>query len=424
VNREEAGIDRPDGRKADVMQSTLTDVRLFYDPFSFAVYESPFETYRLLRDRAPAYFSAKRDLWVISRYDDVRSALRQPQLFSSRLGDDVDGTHDSYTRGNITALDPPRHTLLRGAIQSVFLMKEIAAKETDIRERANILFDRIVSGGGGDLASEFAVPLAVGTGTRLLGCPTEDDQILNDQFDRAMIRTLGVRGLPPIASEANDETEHYLAELVKHRRRELTAAGDGMDPARDAVSRVAVAVEEGRIDESEAPGLCHLLFSAAIDTVASLMTTCFALLDQWPDLREQLVATPSLIPAMIEETLRYDSPVQNTSRQTTSDAVMGDVVIPNDSRVMLLIGSANRDERAFENPDDFDLTRDQTKKRHLAFADGIHACLGAAMARLMARVALEVVLSRAANYQIVGTPERTTKQMVRGFSKLPISVGS
>jgi cytochrome P450 len=154
------------------------------------------------------------------------------------------------------------------------------------------------------------------------------------------------------------------------------------------------------------------------------MTTCFALLDEWPDLREQLVATPSLIPAMIEETLRYDSPVQNTSRQTTSDAVMGDVVIPNDSRVMLLIGSANRDERAFENPDDFDLTRDQTKKRHLAFADGIHACLGAAMARLMARVALEVVLSRAANYQIVGTPERTTKQMVRGFSKLPISVGS
>jgi cytochrome P450 len=239
-----------------------------------------------------------------------------------------------------------------------------------------------------------------------------------------MIRTLGVRGLPRSASEANDETEHYLAELVKDRRRELTIAGEGTDAARDAVSRVAVAVAEGRIDEDEAPGLCHLLFSAAIDTVASLMTTCFALLDQWPDLREQLVATPSLIPVMIEETLRYDSPVQNTSRQTTSDAVMGDVVIPNDSRVMLLIGSANRDERAFENPDDFDITRDQTKKRHLAFADGIHACLGAALARLMARVALEVVLSRAPQFQIVGTPERTTKQMVRGFSKLPISVGS
>jgi cytochrome P450 len=303
-------------------------------------------------------------------------------------------------------------------------MKEIAGKETDIRERANMLFDRIVNTGGGDLASEFAVPLSVGTGTRLLGCPPGDDQLLNDQFDRAMIRTLGVRGLPRSASEANDETEHYLAELVKDRRRELTIAGEGTDAARDAVSRVAVAVAEGRIDEDEAPGLCHLLFSAAIDTVASLMTTCFALLDQWPDLREQLVATPSLIPAMIEETLRYDSPVQNTSRQTTSDAVIGDVVIPNDSRVMLLIGSANRDERAFENPDDFDITRDQTKKRHLAFADGIHACLGAALARLMARVALEVVLSRAPQFQIVGTPERTTKQMVRGFSKLPISVGS
>jgi cytochrome P450 len=166
------------------------------------------------------------------------------------------------------------------------------------------------------------------------------------------------------------------------------------------------------------------LFSAAIDTVASLMTTCFALLDQWPDLREQLVDRPGLIQNMIEETLRYDSPVQNTSRQTTSDAAIADIVIPNDSRVMLLIGSANRDERAFENADEFDLMRDQTKKRHLAFADGIHACLGAALARLMARVALEVVLSRAPHYQIVGTPERTTKQMVRGFSKLPIKVGA
>jgi cytochrome P450 len=406
------------------MPRTVSEYLVSYDPFSFAAYENPFEIYRILRERAPVYFSAKRGIWVVSRYDDVRSVLRQPDVFSNARGNDVDATHESYTGGNLVALDPPRHTQSRRAIRGMFASTEIAAQEIDIRARANALLDRILGNRGGDLAGDFALPLAVGTATRLLGCPSADDELLKAQFDRAMTRTLGVRDLPPVARRANDEIEHYLAALVKRRGGgKLTDAADRADPARDAVGRVAIAIKEGRVNEEDAPGLCHLLFSAAIDTVASLITNCFALLEQWPDLREYLIATPGLIPSMIEETLRYDSPVQNLSRQTTREASIRDVVIPHDSRVMLLIGSANRDERAFESPDDFDVTRDRTITRHLAFGDGIHSCLGAALARLVTRVAVELVLNRAPDYQIVGMPERTTKQMVRGFAKLPIRVG-
>ena len=275
--------------------------------------------------------------------------------------------------------------------------------------------------GGGDWVAEFAMPLVFAISTRLIGLPgTKQDLVwLIEHLERSMQRTLGELGVPSDASKSNEEAEEYIHKVVENRLEEITAGSDFT--VSDVITQVSTALDKGKVDVGEVVGLTHLVYSASTDAPSALLTNCIAVLDKYPQLQEFLRKNPSMIGNFIEEVLRYDTPGQNVSRQTTAEIIFSGVTIPANSRVMLLQGSANRDERVFVNPDMFIVDRDFTNSSRVAsFGDGIHACMGAPLARLMAKIAIETLLEQPDEIRIVGIPERWVKQLVRGFSKLPV----
>lgn len=396
-------------------------VNIFYDPLTFATYDHPYDIYKQLRDHAPVYYSPRLGVYCLSRYEDVQAAFKDHEHMISKFGNDIDGTHDSYGKGNLVAQDQPRHTALRQSVRRVFALREILAKEDGMRLVARELLNDMRAKGGGDYATEFALPYIFAASTRLVGLPGSKNDInwLVDHLSRSMQRTVGELGVPDDASTSNGEAEEFIHEVVQKRMEEMAAGAD--NSVSDVITQVVNAVEKGKVDDDEVVGMTHLVYSASTDAPSALLTNCIAVFDKYPQLQVFLRENPSMIPNFIEEVLRYDTPGQNVSRQTTVELTFQGVTIPADSRVMLLQGSANRDERVFENPDMFDVTRDFSKQgKIISFGDGIHACMGAPMARLMARVAIEELLAQPDEIRIVGFPERWVKQLVRGFSKLPV----
>ncbi|TFD68876.1 cytochrome P450 [Cryobacterium ruanii] len=394
------------------------DLTIDYDPLSYAVYDYPYDTYRRLRDSAPVYFNVDRELYVVSRYDDVRAGLANDAQLVNCLGNDIDGTHDSYGAGMLVAEDPPRHTNLRAAIRRTFAAREILAKEHGVRIFARSLLADMHAKGGGDFASDFALPMSIGMGISLLGSPPEDNTAFVEHLWRAMERTVGKYGIPDDAAVANGETEELLARRFAERRAAIAAGA--ATTGSDAYTQILLASQKGKVLEAEQDGLAHLILSAASDAPAALLTNIIYVLDKFPRIQGHLRMNPELITAFVEETLRYETPGQNVSRQTTEQIVIAGVIIPADSRVMFLQGSANRDERVYQDPDVFDISREFTpKNRIMSFGEGIHACMGAPFARMAARIMVEELV-KGPDVRVVGTPERWVKQLVRGFSVLPV----
>lgn len=410
-----------DARIQHLVVEPPAGTNIFYDPLSYAIYDHPYDVYKQLRDHAPVYYSPRLGVYVLSRYADVQAAFKNHEQMISSLGNDIDGTHDSYGKGNLVAQDPPRHTALRQSVRRVFALREILAKEDGIRETARKLIADMRSAGSGDFAVDYALPFAFAISTRLIGLPGSKNDInwLVDHLSRSMQRTVGELGVPADAALSNQEAEEYIHEIVQKRLEQLAA---GSDPnVSDVITQVAAAMEKGKVDEDEMVGLTHLVYSASTDAPSALLTNAVYILDKYPQLQVFLREHPEMITNFIEEVLRYDTPGQNVSRQTTAEVTFSGVTIPADSRVMLLQGSANRDERVFENPDEFDVTRDFSKTGKISsFGEGIHACMGAPLARLMARITIEELLEQPDEIRIVGFPKRWVKQLVRGFSELPV----
>lgn len=404
--------------QADENITVPDDLTVYYDPLSYADYDYPYDLYRRLRDEAPVFYNARRDLYIVSRYADVRAGLGDHERLSNKFGNDVDGTHDSYGEGMLVTLDPPRHTALRAAIRRTFSARSILAKEDGVREYVRELLSGLWAEGGGDIATDLAVPMGIGTAMWMLGGSTEDNEEFFELLERAMVRTIGEHGLPEDAERANQEAEVVLAERFEARRTEIDAGIDTSDTG--AFTQILRAVHAGKVFPSEQDGLAHLVLSAGSDAPSALLTNCVAVLDRYPALQPFLRENPSMIPQFVEEVLRWDTPAQNLSRQVLEDVEFSGTVIPEGSRVMFLQASANRDERIYEDPDTFDLTREFTPaNRIMTFGEGIHACMGAPMARLVARIFTEELL-KGPDLYVAGSPERWAKQLVRGFSKMPI----
>ncbi|NQX13437.1 cytochrome P450 [Microbacteriaceae bacterium VKM Ac-2855] len=394
------------------------DLTVYYDPLSYAVYDHPYDTYKRLRDAAPVYYNPDRELYVVSRYADVRAGLANHEQLLNGLGNDMDGTHDSYGEGILVAQDPPRHTNLRQAVRRTFAAREILAREDGTRAFAQKLLADMYATGSGDFASDFALPMSIGMGISLIGSPAEDNEVIVEHLWRAMARTVGRFGIPDDAAVANQETEELLAMRFAARRAEIEAGAD--TSTSDAYTQILLASQKGKVFPSEQDGLAHLVLSAASDAPAALLTNIVYVLDKFPKLWTFLRENPDRIKDFVEETLRYETPGQNLTRQTTEEIEISGVTIPADRRVMFLQGSANRDERVYANPDVFDIDREFTpKNRSMSFGEGIHACMGAPFARLAAKITVEELL-KGPDLKIVGSPERWIKQMVRGFSKLPV----
>jgi cytochrome P450 len=395
-----------------------------YDPFSAAFQADPYPVYRWMRDEAPVFHSEKWGWYALSRFDDVRAAATDPETFLSRDGIDIDDTaKDQSGPGFLPDVDNPRHDQVRRVIQPHFLPRRIAAREDAVRVVVRDLVARWRDRGTVDLAQELAWPMPNEVFFTVLGLPSAAEEG-RGQLDRWVHELKDRRPddprLTPVAKAATRGIQDYFMRLLEDRR---------AHPRDDVVSALVQAeidgvpfAEEHLTPASEILGLMMVLFLGGVESTAGLTGSLFKLLAEHPDQRERLRRDPSLVPAAVEETIRHSSPLQLAARTTAREVTVHGTRIPPGARVVLVYGAANRDERQFPDPDRFDVSRGRF--RHLGFGEGRHGCLGAPLARLEAKVALEEALPVLGDYTLAGPPVRyrTTPNMYV-WDHLPLTFG-
>jgi cytochrome P450/ferredoxin-NADP reductase len=395
---------------------TATATAVDYDPFAPDFYTSdPFGVYRWMRDEAPVYWSEQWGWHALTRFEDVRAAALDADTFRSFEGMDIDDSRlEQVPPGSIGSMDNPRHDQVRSVVQPYFLPRRIAALEDGIRAVVRDLVaswrDRgAMDRGMVDLAQELAWPMPFDVFFHLMGLPSRHDK---DPLARARREQLehwthelkdrvpGTPHLTPVARAATAGVQQFFIDLLDERRR------SGRD---DLVTRFVNADIDGEpfvpdrvTPTSEVSGLMLILFLGGVESTAGLTGTLFRLLAENPGQRALLQRDPSLIPAAVEEAMRLITPLQLTARTTSREVTLHGVTIPAGGRVVLVMGAANRDERQFPDPDRFDITR--PRGRHLGFGEGVHGCLGAPLARLEARIALEEALPVLGDYEPAGPP--------------------
>jgi cytochrome P450 len=382
-----------------------------FDPYSYEHHDDPYPTYRRLRDEAPAYHDEELGFWALSRHADVRAAVHDWQTYTSAEGITLETTSDA-TEPMIIEMDPPRHTQLRGLVSRAFTPRRVADLEEPCRSLARKLADRFVPTGRCDIIEDFAAILPMAVISWMLDVPDADQDQLRAWSDAMLHREPGDPDVTPAGIEGATNLFAYFDQLVNERR---TRRGD------DLIS-VLIDAEDGghRLTHNELLGFCFLLIIAGNETTTKLIGNALHSLWRAPDQRSRILADRTLVAAAVEETLRYDGSTQAMARTLTRDVELHGRTMEAGCKVLLLFGAANRDER-FWGPtaDTFDLDRDTTG--HLAFGHGIHFCLGAAVARLEARVALEELLWRMPDYEVVEAGlVRVHSGNVRGYARLPL----
>ncbi len=380
-----------------------------YDPFSQAAYDDPYPIYRRLRDEAPVYHNAERDFWAVSRFEDVAAVSRDWQSFTTRMGVDIDNAGDVLGGGFFLARDPPDHEKLRNVVRSAFGPRTIRERfETETRREVEALVGGLTRRGSGDLAVDLCWKLPTLVMSRLLGFPREDCDQLTALGIVFATRVVGQAKPPPASDEAGMALMGYFQNEVARRR---------AVPQDDLLTAISSAVIDGTPIGDSAEGMALLLHVGGFENVGCTLTNALYWLERHADQRDWLAAHPEGIPAAIEEVLRFDSAQQNFKRTTTREVEFKGVRIPANRPVLLLYGAANRDDRQFDQPDAFDIRA--VRKRHIAFGEGIHSCLGSPLARLQAQIVLECVLQQMPGYTIAEDVERLPSHAVRGFTKLP-----
>ena len=389
-----------------------------YNPLSARVAQDPYPDYARLRERSPVHRSRLMNAWVFSRYTDVDTVLRDHRRFSNdpakrdlnRRQRATLPAPDDYT---MLFLDPPDHTRLRALVNKAFTRRAVNALEPHIRGLMNNLLDA-VDPAGFDLMEAVAYPLPVIVIAEMLGVPAKD----RDRFRTWSNRR--ARLLEPTLSpeeraaamEAGEALDEYFTPIIQARRAE---------PESDIVSALAQAEEEGdALTEREMLNMLRLLLVAGNETTTNLIGNGMLALLRNPGELERLRADPSLIPAAVEELLRFDSPVQTDFRGALEDCEVNGAPVRRGENIVLLIGSANRDPAAFEAPDRLDVGR--AEGSHISFGRGIHHCIGAPLARLEGRVVLEALLERFASMRLLDEHPRYRGGVVlRGLESLPVA---
>ena len=391
---------------------------LAYNPLSDRMMQDPYPFYAALRARDPVHHSRLINAWVFSRYADVDAVLRNHRHFSN---DPRNGTlsrrqrrmippADEYT---LLFLDPPDHTRLRALVSKAFTAKAAETLEPRIRSIVGSLLDEIEDAGGFDLMTAVAQPLPTITIAELLGVPPEDrGRFKTWSVHRArLLEPTITRRERRAGNAASREFDAYFRSTIQARRRE---------PRDDVVSALVQAEEEGEgVTEREILNLLRLLLVAGNETSVNMIGNGVLALLRNPDQLQRLREEPSLIPAAIEELLRFDSPVQTDFRRAAADCEVNGFPLKRRDNVVLLLGAANRDPAIFENPDRLDLGRGECA--HLSFGRGIHHCLGAPLARLQGRIVLEMLLERFPRIALLTDRPLFRESIVcRGLQSLPL----
>jgi cytochrome P450 len=383
---------------------------LVYSPFAYEIHEDPYPTYQRLRDEAPVYHNPDLDFWALSRFADVHAAMQDYETYSSAEG--VSLEQSSTARPPmIIAMDPPRQQKLRKLVSKAFTPRRVATMEPEIRALTRKHLEPVLGRGACDFIQDFSAKLPMDVISAMMGVADADQDMLRGWADALLHREAGKSEIPKAGLEGSANLVRYFAEDLARRRR---------NPGEDLVSALTLAEVDGeRLTDAEIVGFCFLLIIAGNETTTKMLGNAMILLARHPDQRAWLVADPGRIPDAIEEVVRFDNSSQMLARVLTRDVGLHGETMPAGKKVLLLIGSANRDERAFERADAFDVRR--TPRPSLAFGYGIHVCLGASLARLEGRVALEEVLPRMPDYEVDDAGlVRVHSANVRGYSSVPI----
>ncbi|HYA67939.1 MAG TPA: cytochrome P450 [Acidimicrobiales bacterium] len=392
---------------------------LYWDPFDESLKDDPHPVWRRLRDEAPVYFNDRHGFWALSRFEDVERAHRDPLRYSSAHTTVLEMmTEEAQREGLMIFVDPPEHTRLRRLVSRAFTPRRVAELEGEIRALCSGLLDAQRGKDCFDYVQDFGARLPAGVIAALLGVPLSDREEVRFNIDRIFHLEPDVGMRNDVSLEAMGWMFAYIGAQLDDRR--LHPRGDMLT---DLV-QAEIADEDGvvrRLTPTEATEFGILLISAGTETVARLLGWAGLILADHPDQQVALADDASLIPNAVEELLRYEAPSPVQGRWLTEETELHGQVIPADSKVLLLTGSAGRDERVFPDADRFDIRR--TFDMHVTFGFGIHFCLGAALARMEGKVALEETFKRYRSWSVDkdhAVPLHTST--VRGYQKLPVSV--
>lgn len=401
-----------------------------YNPMDPAVVENPYQYYKDLRQEAPVFQCPHTGLFMISRYDLIVEACRQPDVFSNQFGGLLRGRHGTAPEvievaksgyqivDTMLTADPPRHTRYRALSLKAFTPKRVNETEPFVSKTTNDLIDRFIDKGEVEFMSQFCQPLPLSVIANQLGVPAEDMPLFRRWSDSFTAQLGGFAGLEgEVAAMKNIvEFQHYFAKKCEEKRATPTA---------DIISDLVHAQVEGErpLDMSELLSILQQLLVAGNETTASTLCEGMYYLISNPAQLKAVTDDPALIPNLVEEVLRLSAPTQNMFRVVTKDTTIGGVKIPQGSGVLLRFGSGNRDEAKYGDGESFDVRRDNART-HLAFGYGIHTCLGAALARKEMNVAFPILLKRLKNLRFVAGKndfKHTPSFVLRGMPKLHIA---
>ncbi len=398
--------------------STANETARGYDPFDAAINADPYPAFKRLRDEAPIFYNEQYDFWALSRHADVEAALVNWQTFSSSRGDILEIVQSGMELPPAVVLfeDPPLHTMHRGLMSRVFTPKRMNALEDKVREFCAGCLDPLVGAERFDFVADLGAEMPMRVIGMLLGIPDSDQTTVRDKSD-AFLRTES--GKPMELQQDAIANGEIFAEYVDWR------AQHPSDDLMTALLNAEFEDEHGTmrtLTRDEVLTYTQVLAGAGNETTGRLIGWLGKLLGEHPDQRREIVADRSLIPNVIEEALRFEPTGPHVARYVARDVEYYGTTVPEGSAMLLLVGAANRDERRYEDPDRFDIHRDQGQ--HLTFGFGLHFCLGAALARLEGRVALDEVLNRFPDWELdLANARLAPTSTVRGWDSMPAVVG-
>lgn len=398
----------------------MTATEIVLDPYDYDFHEDPYPYYKRLRDEAPLYRNEDLGFWALSRHADVLAGFRNSTTLSNKFGVSLDpasrGPHASKTM-SFLAMDDPDHLRLRTLVSRGFTPRRIRELEPRVTEIANQHLDAMMAKAAGgetvDYVDEFAGKLPMDVISELMGVPEPDRTQVRAWADGVMHRDEGVTDVPPAAVEASINLIVYYQGMVAERREK---------PADDLTTALLEAEIDGdRLTDDEVLGFMFLMVIAGNETTTKLLANAAFWGHQNPDQLTPVYADLERVPLWVEETLRYDTSSQILARTVAGELTLYDTTIPDGDVVLLLPGSAHRDERVFDEPDRFLIDREIGSKL-MSFGSGAHFCLGAHLARMEARVALTELFKRIRGYEVdEANAVRVHSSNVRGFAHLPIA---
>jgi len=392
---------------------------LDFDPYDHPLQDDPYPTYRRLRDEAPLFHNTEHDFWVMSRHADIHQALRSDHAYSNAMGVTLDASawnEHAHTVMSFLAMDPPEQTRLRKLVSKGFTPRRVSDLRPQIQKITDQHLAPCLESGEFDWIADFAGKVPMDVISEMLGVPESDRDEVRRLADLLVHREHGLRDVPPAGIEASLALFDYYAGLMRDKR---------ANPGDDLVSALLHVEDDGdRMSDQEITAFLFLMVVAGNETTTKLLGNAAFHLSRDPGQLERVFAAPGgdLVDTWIEETLRYDTSTQLLARQLIEDVTLHDVTAPAGAQLVMLIGSANHDERVFADPERFDLDRDPAELAQImSFGGGRHYCLGANLARLEARVVLRALVARAARIEVDHESSvRFYSANVRGFAHVPM----